>query len=86
MTKMRAKMRVTFVTTTTNGPDGPVLYERLGMCAVAASKYPVDGSDEDNTYAKFSPDANFSITIANPELFGKFKVDEKYYIDFTEAE
>lgn len=86
MPAMRAKMRVSFVTTTTDGPDGPTLYERLGMHAVAASEYPEDGSDEDNTYAKFSPDANFSILIANPALFGKFKVGEKYYLDFTQAE
>lgn len=79
-------MQVGFVQVTTNGPDGPTAYETLHMHAVAASKYPEDGSDEDNTYAKFSPGANLQINIANPALFGKFKVGEKYYLDFTQAE
>jgi hypothetical protein len=56
------------------------------MQAVCASKYPEDGLDEDNTFAKFSPSASFSITIANPALFGAFKVGEKYYLDFSKAE
>ena len=56
------------------------------MHAVAAAKYPADGSDEDNTYAKFSPGASLSLNIANPALFGKFLVGEKYYVDFTKAD
>jgi hypothetical protein len=61
--------------------------ETLTMIAVPKSSgYPVDGSDEDNTFAKFSPQADFRITIANPELWGKFSVGEKYYVDFTKAE
>lgn len=55
------------------------------MHAVCASKYPEDGSDEDNTFAKFSPSANLSINIANPDLFGKFNVGDKFYVDFTPA-
>lgn len=45
--------------------------------------YSNDGSDEDNTYAKFSPMAHFNITIANPELIGRYHLGEKYYVDFT---
>lgn len=45
--------------------------------------YPSDGSDEDNTYAKFSPMAHFKINIANPELIGQFQLGEKMYVDFT---
>lgn len=48
-------------------------------------QYPEDGGDEDNTYAKFSPSASISITVANPILLGKFSVGEKYYVDFTPA-
>lgn len=59
--------------------------ETLTMHAVAASKYPADGSDEDNTYAKWSPGANLSINIANPALWGKFKFGDKFYLDFTPA-
>lgn len=86
MTVMRAKLQVGFVQEFFYGPDKTKSQETLTMHAVAASKYPEDGSDEDNTYAKFSPGANLSINIANRALFGKFTVGEKYYVDFTKAE
>ncbi|MFC3111424.1 hypothetical protein ACFQAT_08055 [Undibacterium arcticum] len=85
MSKMRAKMQVGFVQEHFYGPEKSKSQETLAMHAVAASKYPEDGSDEDNTFAKFSPGANLSINIANPALFGQFKVGEKYYVDFTAA-
>jgi hypothetical protein len=76
---MRAKVRVATVTQMEGS-------EVLKMNAVAKSgAYPEGGSDEDNTYAKFSPQASFEITVANPALFGKFKAGEKYYVDFTPA-
>jgi hypothetical protein len=86
MPKMRAKMQVGFVQENFHGPDKAKSSETLMMHAVAASKYPEDGSDEDNTYAKFSPGANLSINVANPGLFGQFKVGEKYYLDFISAD
>lgn len=55
------------------------------MHAVCATKYEGDGADEDNTYARYSPSANLTINIANPELFGKFEVGQKFYVDFTPA-
>lgn len=90
MPKMRAKLQVGFVQEHCYGPKGEdgkptKTAETLTMHAVAASKYPEDGSDEDNTYAKFSPGANLSINIANPALWGQFVVGEKYYVDFTPA-
>jgi len=84
MAKMRAKMQVGFVHQHRDA-DGNVTQETLNFHAVAASKYPEDGSDEDNTYAKFSPGAHLSINIANPALFGQFEVGQKFYVDFTEA-
>ncbi len=48
--------------------------------------YPSDGSDEDNTFAKFSPQAHFNIHIANPELIGQYHLGEKFYVDFTPVE
>jgi len=60
--------------------------EQLHFNAVSKSTaYPADGSDEDNTYAHYSPSATCVISIANPMLIGKFKVGEKYYVDFTPA-
>ena len=80
MTTMRAKFQVSKV-------------ERFASCEnvhfVAVAKptaYPADGSDEDNTYAKFSPSAKCEISIANPALFGKLNPGEKFYVDFTPAD
>lgn len=65
--------------------------EEVQMRAVGGSKvnkdgYPSDGSDEDNTYAKFSPSADFRLYVANPVLFGQFKPGQKYYVDLTLAD
>lgn len=80
MTKMRAKMWVNRIELL-----GSV--EILHMAAVAkGGTYPADGSDEDNTFAKFSPQGTLSLTVANPALHGKFAVGEKYYLDFTPAD
>ena len=58
--------------------------ETIKFSAMSKStSYPSDGSDEDNTYAKFSPMAHFNITITNPELVGQYALGEKYYVDFT---
>jgi len=77
---MRAKMKISQVTLTEYG-------EQLTFNAVCKTgSYPVDGSDEDNTYAKFSPSASLQITIANPDLYGKFKPGQTFYVDFTPAE
>lgn len=83
MPKMRAKMVVTGVEESLL--DGKKVGERLSFTAVANCPYPEDGSDEDNTYAKFSPDARLSIYVANPALFDQFKTNEKYYVDFSQA-
>jgi hypothetical protein len=90
MPVMRAKLQVGFVQEQFNyAPEGqpkPKSMEVLTMHAVAKSTaYPEDGSDEDNTFAKWSPGANLSINIANPELWGKFNVGDKFYVDFTPA-
>lgn len=81
MPAMRAKFRITKVEQFEGGT------EKLEMTASAKSTaYPADGSDEDNTYAKFSPSGSLTLSIANPALAGKFKPGQKFYLDFTEAE
>ena len=81
---MRAKMYVSSVMKDVSREGGS---ETLTMFAVGRNiSYPADGSDENNTYAKFSPQGKVELTIANPDLFGKFKAGETYYIDFTKAE
>lgn len=81
MTSMRAKFQISSVT---RFPGGT---EKVTFHAVAKSgPYPANGSDEDNTYAHFSPSAECSITIANPALHGKFEPGQKFYVDFTSAD
>lgn len=76
---MRAKMRVNAV-----AQNGSV--EQLQFSAVPASEYPQDGSDEDNTFAKFTPSANMTMVVANPDLHGKFAPGDTFYVDFTQVE
>lgn len=75
--KMRAKMRVTAII-----PNGGVS-EVLHLGAVYKNgAYPADGSDEDNTFAKFTPTAQLSMQINNPALVGTFEVGQTFYVDF----
>ncbi len=78
-TTMRAKLRVGSVIPQSAG------YETVKFHGVAASSYPEDGTDENNTFAKFSPSASFDIVIANPVLLGKFAPGDTFYVDFTPA-
>ena len=82
---MRAKLQVGFVQENFYGPEKAKSSEVLTMHAVCAPKYDPTGLDEDNTFAKFSPSANLSINIANPVLWDKFKVGDRFYVDFTPA-
>lgn len=79
-TTMRAKFQVAKVE---RHPSADIVHFHA-VCK--PSGYPADGSDEDNTYAKFSPAAKCEITIANPNLIGKLNPGEKFYVDFTPAD
>jgi hypothetical protein len=85
MTLMRAKLKVGSVAVHRD-KDGATLSEQVMFHGVAKSGgYPADGSDEDNTFAKFSPSVGLTITIANPALFGKLEPGAAFYVDFTPA-
>ncbi|ODA67697.1 hypothetical protein A7A08_01732 [Methyloligella halotolerans] len=76
---MRAKLVVKSVERVESG-------ENIKMSAVSRDgSYPEDGSDEDNTFAKFSPSATFELFCANEALFGKLNPGDRYYVDFTRA-
>lgn len=86
MSTMRAKMRVSQVETFKNSDGTSTVGERLKLNAVAKNgSYPSDGSDEDNSFARWTPSAELTISISNPELFGKFSIDQAFYVDFTEV-
>ncbi len=81
---MRAKFKINHIDKRYAESNGQ---ETLYMNPVAASQYPADGSgsDENNTYAKYSPSGMLSLTIANPALLGKFAEGETFYLDFTKC-
>lgn len=77
MTTMRAKMKISSVTKYESS-------ENLRMTAVCKSTaYPTDGSDEDNTFSTFTPNAELSITIQNPALLNHFEAGQTFYVDFS---
>ncbi|MEP6827899.1 MAG: hypothetical protein ABJA10_07475 [Aestuariivirga sp.] len=78
--KMRAKMRVMNV-------NRGVQIDVVTMNAVGPKgSYPPDGSDEDNTYAKFSPSGELKLSICNPALIGQIEPGQVFYVDFTPAD
>lgn len=81
MSNMRAKVRISNIEKFDNGT------EKLSFHGVAKDgPYPPDGSDEDNSFAKFSPSLNLELQLANPALHGKFAVGDKFYLDFTKID
>lgn len=79
-TTMRAKMRITKVEK--HGETTEV----LNFSCVTSKPFGPEGESEDNTFARWSPSGNLSLTITNPNLLGKFSEDQKFYLDFTPAE
>jgi len=85
-TKMRAKLQVGSVFAHRND-KGETTSETLHFHGVAKSNgYPADGSDEDNTFAKWSPSVNLQMQVTNPALFGQFEPGQKFYVDFSPAD
>lgn len=86
MALMRAKMKVGSVFPSRNS-GGDTIAEQVTFFGVSKpADYSVDGSDENNTFAKFSPSVNLTMTIANPALFGKLEPGAVFYVDFTPAD
>lgn len=81
---MRAKVRVLQVAKLVN-EHGTIQSEQIKFTAVGAKTYTIDGKDEDNTYALYTPTAEFNITVNNPALWNTFLPGKKYYVDFTEV-
>jgi hypothetical protein len=83
---MRAKMQINSVKRLV-GADGSVMAEELGANPVCGrAPFGPNGESEDNTFARFTPGGSLSLTVNNPDLFGKFKPGQKFYVDFTLAE
>ena len=75
---MRAKMRIININSFPEYGS-----ENLTFAGVAKNgAYPPDGSDEDNTFARFTPNLNLQMTIANPKLVGQYEIGDTFYVDF----
>lgn len=89
MPSMRAKMVVASVTRNraTEGPNaGQTISERVYFtCVHKKDGYGQDGADENNTFAKFTPNGSATYDIQNPALFDKFENGQEFYVDFTPA-
>jgi hypothetical protein len=79
MALMRAKMRVVGVKKHDNVDQEDLTFTAVGP----GEAYPEDGSDENNSYARWTPMADLTMSVQNPALFGKLKVNDEVYLDFT---
>lgn len=57
-----------------------------GDIVEAFAVYGGEKNSEDNTYSKATPWGQLSIQIDNPNARGQFKVGQKFYMDFSNAE
>ena len=76
---MRAKMSVSQVT------DFGGNNQKVNMAPVCSKSFGPNGESEDNTFARYSPSGSLELTITNPDLKGKIKPGQKFYVDFIEA-
>lgn len=81
MAVMRAKMQVARVEKH-EGSNNETLHFH---CVAKSTAYPADGRDDDNSFARWSPSGNMTIQVANPDLWGKFKPGDRFYLDFFPA-
>jgi len=81
MALMRAKMSVLSVKNVEPYPgvDNPSMEVQL---SAVGGTWGDDGKGEDNTYAKYTPQARLEMTINNEDLFGKIKPGQEFYVDF----
>ena len=79
MPKMRAKMQIRSVKIFESS-------EKLKLECVSRVIFGSHGENEDNTFACYTPSGSMELTVTNPDLLGKFKPGQKFYLDFTESE
>ena len=79
-------MKVSGVRQFTN-EENQVTQEDVSFSAVGVSGvYPDGGKDENNTFAKWTPNASAMFCIVNPNLHGEFAAGDTFYVDFTRAD
>jgi hypothetical protein len=76
----RCKVRVQSVTRNMNA-DGSVESENVTLSAVYSS----DPNNENAQWSKWTPCANFQLTINNPGAIGTLSKGHEYFVDFIPA-
>jgi hypothetical protein len=46
----------------------------------------MNGSEENQSFYKYTPSGVINMGILNPPAFSQFEVGKEYYVDFSEAE
>ena len=83
MTLMRAKMKVENLLKYFDSDENVTQLDLWLRAVCKDGSYPADGCDEDNTFARFTPNAELKMSIMNPNLFDSFEIGQKFYVDFT---
>ena len=47
--------------------------------------YSPDPESENYSWSKWTPNGSLSMTITNPNIFGKFEVGKEYFLDISEV-
>lgn len=77
-------MRAKFLTTAVEHYNN---VDRLFFRAVCSDvPYGPNGESEDNTFARYTPSADLSMSVTNPDLAGKIAQGDVFYVDFTKVE
>ena len=76
---LRCKMRVASVTRSI-GSDGEAQREIVQLHAVASAQ-----GTENAEWSKYTPLADFNLTIDNPSAFDRLRNGQEFYVDFTSA-
>jgi hypothetical protein len=74
-------MRAKFICTTVVGNDTSAAdnhYEDIHMAPVVG-----DGSTENESFSRYTPSGSLQFRVTNPDLFGKIKPNDQFYLDFT---
>jgi hypothetical protein len=57
----------------------------LEFHAVTEKPFDANGKSEDNDFARWTPSADLKMVVNNPDLIGKFKQGQTFYVDFTDV-
>lgn len=81
---MSAVMRAKFYCSQVEGSDDKwegEPYENLCFQPVVG-----DGSKENESFSKYTPNGLLQMTVTNPNLIGQIKIGDVFYLDFTKVE